>query len=66
MVGRQVSLTGAPGEPSDEDGSEGENCVEVYTSNGKWNDVSCGAQNGYVCMVRRGEMALLCDCKKTM
>ena len=39
------------GEPSDEDGSENENCVELYTFNGKWNDIICGASNGYVCKV---------------
>jgi hypothetical protein len=54
--GREVGFTAwAPGEPSDGDGSEGENCVEVYTSSGRWNDVACSAQNGFVCMVRRGE-----------
>ena len=42
------------GEPSDPDGSEGENCVEMYMFNGKWNDVWCSAQNGYICKTQRG------------
>ena len=55
-TGREVGYVDwSPGEPSDPDGTGGENCVEIYTSNGKWNDVSCDVQNGYVCMVRRGK-----------
>ena len=48
----------AEGEPSDPDGSQGENCVEMYTNNGQWNDISCASQNGYVCKVMRGMYCL--------
>ena len=30
------------------DGS-GEDCVEVYVSEGRWNDISCEAQRAFVC-----------------
>ncbi|XP_038077198.1 lymphocyte antigen 75-like [Patiria miniata] len=35
------------GEPN-EYGS-GENCAELLTSNGRWNDIDCAATQGYVC-----------------
>ena len=43
-----------PGEPSDPDGSEGENCVEMY-GDGKWNDVPCDTPNGFICKVPQSE-----------
>ena len=42
------------GEPSDEDGSEGENCVEMYSANGKWNDIRCENKNAFICRFYKG------------
>jgi len=35
------------GEPNDI--NNGEDCVEMYVSNGKWNDKNCETRNGYIC-----------------
>ena len=43
------------GEPSDEDGSLGEDCVEMYSTNGKWNDIPCGNINAYICKYYKGK-----------
>jgi len=35
------------GEPNNYDGSE--NCIEMYSNNGLWNDVQCRNQQGFIC-----------------
>jgi len=40
-------------EPSDIDQVNGENCIEMYIHNGKWNDIKCDNLNGYVCKRRK-------------
>ncbi|XP_069120617.1 macrophage mannose receptor 1-like isoform X2 [Argopecten irradians] len=42
----------APGEPSDAKGSNNEECVEMYQSNGEWNDNNCFNTKGYICKAR--------------
>ncbi len=42
------------GEPSDTDMSQGEDCVELYKTSSKWNDISCDRSNNYICMVPKG------------
>ncbi|CAH1779946.1 unnamed protein product [Owenia fusiformis] len=37
------------GEPSDVNGTDGENCVELYGWNLKWNDLACDQKRGFVC-----------------
>lgn len=37
------------GEPSDSMSSSQEECVEMYTDTGKWNDVTCFTKRRYVC-----------------
>lgn len=37
------------GEPSDPMSSSQEECVEMYTDSGKWNDVTCFTKRRYVC-----------------
>lgn len=37
------------GEPSDAMNSTQEECVEMYTDNGKWNDVTCFTKRRYTC-----------------
>lgn len=37
------------GEPSDAMSSSQEECVEMYTDSGKWNDVTCFTKRRYVC-----------------
>ncbi|KAK3106670.1 hypothetical protein FSP39_024902 [Pinctada imbricata] len=37
------------GEPSDPLGASNEECVELYTNSGKWNDKDCFATRKYVC-----------------
>ncbi|XP_061179353.1 macrophage mannose receptor 1-like [Saccostrea echinata] len=37
------------GEPSDAMSSSQEECVEMYTNSGKWNDVTCFTKRRYVC-----------------
>ena len=40
----------ADGEPNS-DGSDGEDCVELYTAwEGKWNDAACSDYKGIICM----------------
>ena len=34
------------GEPNN---GEGENCVEVYTNDGKWNDINCNSELAVAC-----------------
>ena len=45
----------APGEPSDVNGTYGEHCVEMYVNGGQWNDITCEATNGFVCMTSQSE-----------
>ncbi|XP_071511250.1 macrophage mannose receptor 1-like [Diadema antillarum] len=40
-------LNWADGEPNDY--GQGEDCVELMTSNGQWNDVKCDDTNPYIC-----------------
>ena len=40
------------GEPNG--GTSNENCVELLVPGGKWNDIFCDYQNGYVCRKRQG------------
>ena len=47
----------ADNEPSDPDGSQGEDCVEMYTWDGQWNDFNCDTTNGFVCMTSQRECA---------
>eukprot|EP00058_Branchiostoma_floridae_P019221 XP_002604710.1 hypothetical protein BRAFLDRAFT_80319 [Branchiostoma floridae] len=35
------------------DGDSTNNCVEAVTSNGRWNDVSCDENRGYICKTRQ-------------
>ncbi|KAJ8307073.1 hypothetical protein KUTeg_015157, partial [Tegillarca granosa] len=42
-------LNWSPNEPSDPMNSTTEECVEMYTGNGKWNDVTCFVNRGYIC-----------------
>lgn len=37
----------SPHEPNDF--KDNEDCIEMYASNGKWNDMSCGSTNPFVC-----------------
>ena len=44
----------APNEPSD-NGTYGEDCVEMYPWSGQWNDIGCSSTNGFICMVSQRE-----------
>lgn len=53
------------GEPSDAMSSSQEECVEMYTDSGKWNDVTCFTKRRYVCkktarMYRTMKEPLIC------
>lgn len=53
------------GEPSDAMSSSQEECVEMYTDSGKWNDVTCFTKRRYVCkktarMYRTMKELLIC------
>lgn len=36
---------------------DGEHCVELYT-NGKWNDLMCHNQRGYICKVKQSKFTI--------
>ncbi|XP_071103799.1 macrophage mannose receptor 1-like isoform X2 [Haliotis cracherodii] len=43
----------APGEPSDVNGTNKENCVEYYRNSYAWNDVSCFNDRSYICQTKK-------------
>ncbi|KAJ8306911.1 hypothetical protein KUTeg_014995 [Tegillarca granosa] len=42
-------LNWSPNEPSDPMNSTQEECVQMYRQSGKWNDVNCFSNSGYIC-----------------
>lgn len=51
-----------PGEPSTRGwGGNIENCMEIFLSDGKWNDEDCDSKRMYVCEKQMGKWCLLCN-----
>ena len=52
----------AGGEPNGNgpDGYEG--CVQIYSNNGKWNDVVCTDKLGYICQIPKGRIFCVSIC----
>ena len=48
----------APGEPSDNTGFN-ENCVEMLQDTGMWNDVTCDADNKWICKTDKGGIIII-------
>ncbi|XP_050405448.2 macrophage mannose receptor 1 [Patella vulgata] len=46
-------LNWATGEPSDTDAKLHEDCVEMYTDSGLWNDLDCFTNRAFVCKTRK-------------
>ena len=44
----RIASISTAGEPNN-DGLDGENCGDLYTTSGKWNDNKCFAQRMYAC-----------------
>ena len=49
-------LKWSTGEPSDKNGTMGEDCIDYNSITASWNDITCQPVNAYICKLPRGKL----------